>query len=177
MIRFIYTSHTITCNHNQLQQLTISDGLRLAPFCLDCDCLPFYSLFFCEWLLTYGWIRLKSKSHCDWRSVSKSWCRAPSGAHDQIFINVWQLLYYFCGASSLTRGRVCPMYMLLSLASAVFLRSESLRTRDHILLSQIWDFLFVASYDSQGHGGGIRPRLHTGFSDEFVLIWTAAYIV
>jgi hypothetical protein len=32
--------------------------------------------------------------------------------------------------------------------------------------------LFVASYDSQGHGGGIRPRLHTGYSiavsgDEF----------
>jgi hypothetical protein len=24
-------------------------------------------------------------------------------------------------------------------------------------------FLFVASYDSQGHGGGIRPRLHTHF--------------
>jgi hypothetical protein len=24
--------------------------------------------------------------------------------------------------------------------------------------------LFVASYDSQGHGGGIRPRLHTGWS-------------
>jgi hypothetical protein len=23
--------------------------------------------------------------------------------------------------------------------------------------------LFVASYDSQGHGGGIRPRLHTGW--------------
>jgi hypothetical protein len=22
--------------------------------------------------------------------------------------------------------------------------------------------LFVASYDSQGYGGGIRPRLHTG---------------
>jgi hypothetical protein len=32
----------------------------------------------------------KSKSHCDWRSVSqsvsKSWCRAPSGAHDQILV-------------------------------------------------------------------------------------------
>jgi hypothetical protein len=25
--------------------------------------------------------------------------------------------------------------------------------------------LFVASYDSQGHGGGIRPRLHTGETD------------
>jgi hypothetical protein len=24
--------------------------------------------------------------------------------------------------------------------------------------------LFVACYDSQGHGGGIRPRLHTGYS-------------
>jgi hypothetical protein len=35
-------------------------------------------------------------------------------------------------------------------------------TRDHILLSQTRDSLFVASYDSQGHGGGIRPRLHTG---------------
>jgi hypothetical protein len=62
-------------------------------------------------------------------------------------------------------------------------------TRDHILLSDILDspklevqvtaFIsprnrvslfytqalgshFVASYDSQGYGGGIRPRLHTG---------------
>jgi hypothetical protein len=32
-----------------------------------------------------------SKSHCDRRSVSKSWCRVPSGAHDQTFIIVWQL--------------------------------------------------------------------------------------
>jgi hypothetical protein len=24
--------------------------------------------------------------------------------------------------------------------------------------------LFVASYDSHGHGGGIRPRLHTGMN-------------
>jgi hypothetical protein len=27
--------------------------------------------------------------------------------------------------------------------------------------------LFVASYDSQGHGGGIRSRLHTGLSQQF----------
>jgi hypothetical protein len=37
----------------------------------------------------------------------------------------------------LTRGRVGLLYMLLVLASAVFLGSESLGTRDHILLSQI----------------------------------------
>jgi hypothetical protein len=42
----------------------------------------------------------------------------------------------FCGAPSLTKKRVCLLYMLLALASAVFLRSESLGTRDHILLSQ-----------------------------------------
>jgi hypothetical protein len=45
--------------------------------------------------------------------------------------------------------------MLLALASAVFLGFKSLGTRDHTLLSS----LFVASYDSQGHGEGIRLRL------------------
>jgi hypothetical protein len=35
----------------------------------------------------------------DGRSISKSWCRAPSGAHDQIFIIVCQLRFCFCGAS------------------------------------------------------------------------------
>jgi hypothetical protein len=48
----------------------------------------------------------------------------------------------FCGAPSLTRGRVCLLYMLLTLVSAVFLGSESHGTRNHILLSQIWDFPF-----------------------------------
>jgi hypothetical protein len=74
-------------------------------------------------------------------SISKSWCRGPSGAHDQIFI-VWQLRSYFCGAPSLTRGRVCLLYMLLALTSAVFLGSESLGSHNHILLSQFWDFPF-----------------------------------
>jgi hypothetical protein len=50
---------------------------------------------------------LNSKSHCDWRSVSQSWCRNSSGAHDQIFITIWQLRSCFCGAPSLTWGRVC----------------------------------------------------------------------
>jgi hypothetical protein len=42
----------------------------------------------------------------------------------------------FVGAPSLRRGRVYLLYMLLVLASAVFLGSESLGTRDSILLSQ-----------------------------------------
>jgi hypothetical protein len=76
------------------------------------------------------------------RSISKSWCRAPSGAHDQIFIIVWQLRSCFCGTPHLTKGRACLLCMLLALVSAVFLGSESLGSRDHILLSQFWDFSF-----------------------------------
>jgi hypothetical protein len=79
--------------------------------------------------------------------------------------------------------------MLLALASAVTLRSESRGIHDHILLSYIRDFpnvegqvsvfisprnrvarlytqvlcyLFIASYDSQGYIGNIRPRLQEG---------------
>jgi hypothetical protein len=77
-----------------------------------------------------------------WLTVSKSWCRASSRAHDQKFITVWQWRSWWCGAPSLTIEQICLLYMLLALASAVFLGSESLGIRDHILLSQIWDFPF-----------------------------------
>jgi hypothetical protein len=66
------------------------------------------------------------------QSVSKSWCRVPFGDHDQIFITVCHLRSCFCGAPSLTRGRICLLYMLLALTSAVFLGSESLGTRDRL---------------------------------------------
>jgi hypothetical protein len=91
------------------------------------------------------------------------WIKRPSGAHDQIVITVWQLHVCWSGALSLTRGRVCRLELLLALTSAVLLGSESRGTRSHILLSQIRDFPLVASYDSQGYGGGIRPHLHTSW--------------
>jgi hypothetical protein len=50
--------------------------------------------------------------------------------------------FVFRGAPSLTRGRVCLFYMLLTFASSACLASESLGTRDRMLLSQIWDFPF-----------------------------------
>jgi hypothetical protein len=77
---------------------------------------------------------------------------------------------------------------MLAFANVVILRSESRGTHDHVLLSQIRDSpnlegqvpifistrnrldqlypqalgsLFVASYDSQGYDGNIRPFLHT----------------
>jgi hypothetical protein len=63
--------------------------------------------------------------------------------------------------SSLTRGQVCRLQLLLDLASAVIVVSDCSRTCNHILLSQIQVFLFVAFHDSKGYGGGIRLRLHT----------------
>jgi hypothetical protein len=66
----------------------------------------------------------------------------PFGAYDQIFITVRLMLVCLCGTFSLTRGSVCRVRLVLGLASAVILESESCGTRDHILLSQIRDFSF-----------------------------------
>jgi hypothetical protein len=68
---------------------------------------------------------------------------------------------------SKTRGRVYRLQLLLALARAVILGSEFRGIRDHILLSQIRDLLFVSSYYSQGYGEGILPRLRTGPLIEF----------
>jgi hypothetical protein len=86
------------------------------------------------------WLLSQSQSHIatDGHSVSKPCCRVPSGAHDQIFITVWQLQSSFCGAPSLTRGRVS----LLAYAAGPCQRSLSRVwvpwTGDNSLLSQIW---------------------------------------
>jgi hypothetical protein len=82
-----------------------------------------------------------SESHIatDGQSVSKSWCRAPSEAHDQIFITVWQLRSCFCGAPSLMRRWVCLLYMLLALARVVFLSPSPW------VQSQIWDFFSLSA--------------------------------
>jgi hypothetical protein len=93
---------------------------------------------------------------------------------------------------AISNKRTGLSFTLLSvLASAVILGSESRGTHLHILLSLILDSsnlegqihvfisprnrvsrlysqalgsIFVASYDSQGYGGGIPPRFHTRVS-------------
>jgi hypothetical protein len=119
---------------------------------------------------------LELKLSYDRQSVGQS--VFVSGSHlepmTRYLFSVWQLGVSWCGAPSLTRGRVCN----LVLQFAVSLGSKSRRTHGHILLSHLrlpkpggpgpriyiplkQGGLSVAFYDKQSYGGGILSYLHT----------------
>jgi hypothetical protein len=122
---------------------------------LLCRTVSIQSLLFCILLLSLSLILRPT--------VSRSVClgiKHPSGAYDQIFITVWQLRVCWFGAPSLTRGPVCHLQLLQS-----FSGSSPVGLVAIFYCLRFETSLFVASYDSQGYGGGIRPRLHTGSLD------------
>jgi hypothetical protein len=128
----------------------------------------------------------------------------PSGAHDQILFFCLTIAGFLMWGASLTRGWICNLLvqLLLCLARAVTLGSKYSRTHDHILLSHLrlpqpegtgpsihipqeqdglviprpLCSLFVASYDSQGYGGGILTRLHTGHVVTLVSVTVKSYV-
>jgi hypothetical protein len=73
-------------------------------------------------------------------TVSLSWCQASIWDTRPIFLLPFFIQFRVCCCSvlSLTTGRICSLQLLLGLASAVFLGSESSGNRDHILLYQFW---------------------------------------
>jgi hypothetical protein len=77
----------------------------------------------------------------DSQSASPSCCQTPIWDPRPIFflleIFFRQLRVCYFVAPSLTRGWVCNLLLLLVIARAVMLGSESRRTQDHILLSQL----------------------------------------
>jgi hypothetical protein len=134
-------------------------------------------------------VKVKVIVTTDGQSASLSWCQSPIWGQRPNFYFCQTVSGLLMRAPSLARGRVCRLQLLLVLASAVILGSGFHGSHDHILFSQIGDFpnlegqvpvfifsrkrvtqlypqasgsLFVASYDLQGYGGNIRPRLHTG---------------
>jgi hypothetical protein len=58
-----------------------------------------------------GQVQSRSQNYVttDDQSASLSWCQAPSGAQNQIFVTVGRLRVCRCGALSLMRGRVCHL--------------------------------------------------------------------
>jgi hypothetical protein len=80
-----------------LQIITTSNYSDISLIHTHCSSLQYVLSLFSLLCLHWSWpgdrsnnalcfrAHFKSKSHCDWRSVSKSWCRAPSG---------WLDIYY-----------------------------------------------------------------------------------
>jgi hypothetical protein len=126
--------------------------------------------------------RSESESYIttDGQSASLSWNKAPIWGLRPDFYYC-QLWFCWCGALSLTRGRVWRLQLLLGLASVIFLGSESLETRDHILLSQIWDFPFRRLLQLAGswwrysnpppNGGYSLYKLHTDHIESIFHSW------
>jgi hypothetical protein len=123
------------------------------------------------------------------QSSSLSWCKTPIWGPRRDYFYCHTVSNLLTWAPSLTRRWVCRLQLLLVLASAVILRSDSRRILDHFLLSQIryspylegqvtvfisprnrvallypqaLGSLFVASYNSQSYDVGIGTRLHAG---------------
>jgi hypothetical protein len=138
-------------------QIPICEWRRQTSYCNSWPSLDRWP----QWLTSNQSCQSKNYVTTDGQSVNLSWCQAPSWAQDQLRV-CWS------EAPSLTRGRVCSLRLLLALASAVILGSESYGTYDHILLSHIRDYLNLEGkvayiYIPQEQSGPVIPP-GTGFS-------------
>jgi hypothetical protein len=115
---------------------------------------------------TFNKLTSDSESELLYRQISSSWRQTPWDSRQAFFFQLNTCGYSPYGTSSLKKGWVCPLQLLLVLASAVILRSESHGTRDYILLSQIRYFhnleLGPCIYIPQEQGGPVIPP-GTGF--------------
>jgi hypothetical protein len=78
----------------------------------------------------------------DWQFTADQFVLAISPLRPTTKVFIFQLNTFGYSpyvTSSLTKGWVCPLQLLLGLASAIILRFESRGTHDQILLSQIRD--------------------------------------
>jgi hypothetical protein len=110
---------------------------------------------------------LQSQSYIttDGQSASLSWNKAP----------IWGLRpdFFYCQtvAGLLMWGAVSDERTGLSFTIAPGPRQRShFRIRYLVYCLRFETSLFVASYDSQDYGGGIRPRLHTGVTYLFSFV-------
>jgi hypothetical protein len=121
-------------------------------------------------LLSFNWVLSLILRPTVSRSVRLG-IKHPSGAYDQILITVRQLRIYWRGALYLWREDGFVDYNCCWPSPALSFSYPSpvgLATIFYCLRFET--SLFVASYDSQGYGGGTRPHLHTGLTRSSPLI-------
>jgi hypothetical protein len=115
------------------------------------------------------WIWLnESESYIttDGQSASLSWNKVP----------IWGLFYYSQTVAgllmwgALSNERTGPTFtMLLASPAQPFSGPSPVGLANIFYCPRYETSLFVASYDSQGYGGDIRPRLHTGWPNGMIL--------
>jgi hypothetical protein len=120
----------------------------------------------------------KSELLYDWHFTANPFILATSPLRHTTSIFLAEHLRLSSLCNIVSDERMCLSQLLLALAIVVILmttfyclrfetsstwraRYISPKNRVAQLYPQGTKFLFVASYDSQGYGGGIRPRLHT----------------
>jgi hypothetical protein len=124
---FVFTSRCYVMaasngDSSALVLMSLLAGCRLTATCLNCRI----------------WTESKSKSLYDWQFISNQFILVTSPLRIMTIHFIFQLNthgYVPYVTSSLTRGWVCHLQLLLVLASAIILRSKSSMTHDHILLS------------------------------------------
>jgi hypothetical protein len=94
----------------------------------------------------------------DGQSASLSWNKVPiCGLRPDFYYYQTLADLLMLGSLSLTRGQVCRLQLLLVLAGAVILMSESVGLATIFYCLRFETSLFVASYDSQSYSGDIQP--------------------
>jgi hypothetical protein len=97
-------------------------------------------------------------------TVSRPVClgiKHPFGAYDQIFITCMTITVFFLLWDALSDERT-GLTFIYALPAQSFFGPSPLGLATIFYCLTFETSLFVASYDLQGHGGGIRSRLHTG---------------